>query len=202
MYEIEKNFDLRSGDKDRLLIGATLIGKKSFTDTYYDYGDLRLTRRDYWLRTRNGKFELKVPINKDSIHDRLTDQYKEIENEEEVAKCLNIKIETNLAVALVKADVRPFATVTTKRESYKKNSFRLDFDDMDFGFTTLEVELMVNSPAEISQAETRIIEFAKENGISATLGHGKVIEYLFRYRPEHYQDLIDSGVVKKQKLSY
>jgi len=73
---------------------------------------------------------------------------------------------------------------------------------MDFGFTTLEVELMVNSPAEISQAETRIIEFAKENGISATLGHGKVIEYLFRYRPEHYQDLIDSGVVKKQKLSY
>jgi len=73
----------------------------------------------------------------------------------------------------------------------------MDFDEMDFGFATMEVELMVQKPEDISKAEEQIINFAKEHGISATLGHGKVIEYLQRYKPEHYSALVKSGVVRE-----
>jgi len=90
MLEVEKNFDLVPGDKERLIKKAEFIEEKTITDTYYDSADYKLTCRDYWLRKRDGKFELKVPLNKANIHNRLTDQYKELETVENIAEELNI----------------------------------------------------------------------------------------------------------------
>ena len=43
MIEIEKNFDLKSGDKERIIKDAKFIGRRQFTDVYYDTQDYKLT---------------------------------------------------------------------------------------------------------------------------------------------------------------
>lgn len=195
MIEVEKNFDLRPGDKERLIEGAKFLKKKTFTDVYYDNDVYNLTGRDYWLRTRDGRFELKVPLNTESIKHRATDQYHELETDAEIVAALKFPATKSLAAALAAAKYKPFATITTTRETYEKDGFHLDFDEMDFGFITFETELMVNEPDEIAEAERRIQEFAKEHGIAGTEGRGKVIEYIARNRPEHYRVLVTKGVI-------
>ena len=90
MIEVEKNFDLRPGDKERLINNAKLLYRKTFTDVYYDNKNYYLTGMDYWLRERNGKFEFKVPLNTGLIKRRVTDQYRELETEDEIAHELKL----------------------------------------------------------------------------------------------------------------
>src|SRR3989338_7678628 len=89
MIEIEKNFDLKDSDKEKLIADATFLRKITLTDTYYDTKDFRLTTKDHWLRQRNGRFELKTPIN-GTATDRITDQYREIENDKEIINALSL----------------------------------------------------------------------------------------------------------------
>ncbi len=201
MIEVEKNFDLRSGDKERLIAGANLVSKKTFTDVYWDSPDYRLTAKDYWLRQRDGKWELKVPMNSERIDKRATDQYRELETEEEIIAELKLAIGSRVHDAVRSAGYAPLATIVTHRETYQKDGFHLDFDEMDFGYTTFEAELMVQNPEEVQGAEKRIMEFARAYDIAATASHGKVIEYLFRYKPEHYSALVKSGVVRAGEKS-
>ena len=163
MIEIEKNFDLRPEDKERLIQGAELIAKKTFTDVYYDSADFSLTTKDYWLRQRDGEWELKVPLNSKGMDRGETDLYEELETEQEIVEELKISTENELSGELRKKGIVPFATITTEREYYRKSDFNLDFDIVkDLNYTTFEAELLVESPKEIPEAEKRIIDFAKE----------------------------------------
>lgn len=196
MIEIEKNFDLSPGDKQKLLNGAVLVRVKSFTDTYYDDNLYSLTSNDYWLRKRDDRFELKVPLNKAGTDRSITDQYRELENDEEIAKELKLEIRTNLEKAIADANYKPFCTITTRRESYNKNEFHLDFDEIpEMDYATLEIELMIEKEEGIQNAERRILEFANQHGIS-TPGQGKVIEYLMKNNPAHLNVLREKGVVR------
>ena len=194
MKEIEKNFDLRPGDKERIIQGAGLLRRLTFTDVYYDTPDFSLTGNDYWLRTRDGKWELKAPLNKKFGSERRSDQYEELETEEEIGNRLEIAPFTNLKSKFTELGYKPFATITTKRESYEKEGFHLDFDEMDFGFTTFEVELMVKNQNEITEAEKRILDFAEKNGIFTTAGEGKVFAYLRQNNKKHYDFLINKRI--------
>ncbi len=197
MIEVEKNFDLKEGDKERLIKGAKFLHKKIFQDIYYDNKDFHLTLKDYWFRRRQGKWELKVPLNKESISNRLTDQYHELESEEEIIKELGLKEQSDFLKSVSLAGYEPFAEIVTERETYQKGDFHLDFDEMDFGFATFEAELMVKTQKEVSLAEKRILDFADEHRITKAKGRGKVTEYLARFRPEHYRSLVKVGVVKE-----
>lgn len=196
MIEVEKNFDLKTGDKERLIQGAKFLRKKTFQDIYYDNKNYDLTTKDYWLRKRDDKWELKVPLNKESINNRLTDQYHELENQEEIIKKLGLQKSPDFSQSVALAGYEPFAEIATIRESYEKGDFHLDFDKMDFGFVTFEAELMVETIGEVSFAEKRILDFAAEHGITETKGRGKVTEYLARFKPKHYKALLQAGVVK------
>jgi len=176
---------LKAGDKERLIESAKLIVKKTFTDIYYDADDFRLTTKDYWLRRRDGKWELKVPLGQ-TIQKKETDQYRELENEEEIKKTIGASWDL----------LKPFAKIITTRESYQKGEFHLDFDEMDFGFETFEAELMVNDEKDASTAEKKIMDFAREYGITSAPGAGKVIVYIKRNNPSHYQALLKAGVVR------
>ncbi len=193
MIEVEKNFAVAAKDKTRLIEGAVLLYKKVFTDVYYDSPDYALTGKDFWLRTREGKFELKVPQNVGRISERTTDQYEELETDTEIARELGISTVKPLVEAIKEKGFAPFATITTTRERYQKDDFHLDFDEMDFGFIAFEVELMVEKQEDIPIAEKRILEFGKKNKINPESA-GKVIEYLRRYRPEHFAFLKSRGV--------
>ena len=197
MIEVEKNFDLKAGDKERLIAGVALVQKKTFTDVYYDTPDYSLTSKDFWLRMRDGRFELKVPLNRGSIGKRMTDQYRELETDAEIANELGIAVRGDLGKTLSTLGYKPFARIVTTRESYQKGDFHLDFDEVDFGFSAFEVELMVKRAEDISAAEKRIMDLAREHHLTVTEGatYGKVIEYIKRNNPRHYAFLARKGVV-------
>ncbi len=195
MIEIEKNFDLKPGDKKRIIKDAEFIGRRQFTDIYYDTQDYKLTTNDFWLRQRDGKWELKTPaVKRTSIKDTTIDRYHELENDRDIAKELKISFKITLNKALREKTIVPFATITTKRETYQKNEFHLDFDEMDFGYVDFEIELMITNEKEIAEADRKINRFAKRYQLTGNK-RGKVIEYLFRKNPKHYRALVKARIL-------
>lgn len=113
-----------------------------------------------------------------------------------IAKELNLEMVNGLEEAIKSPGYYPFATIKTERERYFKDGFYLDFDEVkDLDYATLEVELMVNAQEEIASAENKILDFAKQHGLTKP-GRSKVIEYLFKNNPEHYRILKNSGVIR------
>jgi len=195
MIEVEKKFTLTVEDEKRLIDGAEFIGEKIFTDVYYDTADYSLTSNDKWLRSRAGRWELKLPLNEIAA-ERVGDLYHEIEGELEVEKVLGNDFKNNYA---------GFCTCRTVRRKYKKNGFGIDIDYVDYGnedfkYGLAEIELMVKDEAEMPEALEKIISFAKENSLEIKYVRGKVIEYLRRKSPAHFQALINSGVIRPEQV--
>ena len=69
--------------------GGKELGTKTFTDIYYDTAGCSLTRRDMWLRCRDGAWELKLPVDEDARRsggERTV--FTEVEGEDAVAEAL------------------------------------------------------------------------------------------------------------------
>jgi adenylate cyclase class IV len=197
MIEVEKKFILNEQDKERLTKNAQFLNERVFTDIYYDTEIFSLTANDKWLRSREGRFELKLPLHEGA--DRLADQYDELEDEQKIIEALNLPSNRNLTDDLVKAGYSSFCTCKTTRRKYKKEPFIIDLDIVDFQDFTYnigEIELMVNEKLEIESAIERIMDFAKAQNLTIAPVRGKVIEYLKRTKPNHYQALVKAGVVK------
>lgn len=188
MIEVEKKFYLHAGDEQRLLEGAEKVSVKSMTDTYFDLPDYTLTKKDWWLRCRNDRWELKVALAGRSAAGG-TNQYDELEDEQIIREAINLGSGQELSADLERAGYRPFATIITTRRKYRKQGFTIDLDSMDFGYEICEIEKMVDVQDEADQAVKQILTFAKEMGLEEGKTRGKVLEYLFRYAPEHYKAL-------------
>ncbi|MCL5411645.1 MAG: CYTH domain-containing protein [Patescibacteria group bacterium] len=196
MIEVEKKLLLTETETEKLIQGASFLGEKTFTDAYYDNENYDLTRNDLWLRTRDGRFELKVPLNEGkSAHERILDRYREFETDEEIRKELGITGRQTLEQDLRAQGYFPFSTIMTNRKKYKQGNFGIDLDVMDFGYKVVEIELMVEDDSQMEKAAEEIMDFAKENGFEIPSVGGKVVEFLSRYSPKHYQVLVESGVV-------
>ncbi|MEK7539594.1 MAG: CYTH domain-containing protein [Patescibacteria group bacterium] len=197
MIEVEKKFILNEQDKERLTKGAQFLNERVFTDVYYDTEIFSLTSNDKWLRCREGRFELKLPLNEEA--DRLADQYDELEDEQKIREALNLPANDNFADVLVKTGYSPFCTSKTARRKYKKEPFIIDLDIVDFQDFTYnigEIELMVSEKSKIESAIEKIMDFAKSKNLTIAPVRGKVIEYLKRTKPNHYQALVRAKVVK------
>ncbi len=197
MIEVEKKFILNEQDKEQLTKDVQFLNERVFTDIYYDTEIFSLTANDKWLRSREVRFELKLPLHEGV--DRLADQYDELEDEQQIREALNLPVNGNFADDLVKAGYSPFCICKTTRRKYKKDSFIIDLDVIDFQDFTYnigEIELMVNEKSEIESAIERIMDFAKAQNLTIVPVRGKVIEYLKRTKPNHYQALVKAGVVK------
>ncbi|KKQ18317.1 MAG: Thiamine-triphosphatase [Berkelbacteria bacterium GW2011_GWA1_36_9] len=193
MIEIEKKFLINQPTLKKITRKAELISQQKLVDIYYDTVDFKLTTKDWWLRNRNGKFELKVSVigSKSSI-----DQYQEIDKEKEIYQYLKINLEKSLLEALKQNNISPFATIVSERKKYKKDDFTIDFDITDFGYSICEVELMVEDESKIDQALIKIDNFRKENSFRDDRVRGKLIEYIYRNNLQHYQTLQAAGVIK------
>jgi adenylate cyclase class IV len=197
MIEVEKKFILNEQDKKRLIQDAQFLNELIFSDIYYDTEDFSLTSRDRWLRSRDGRFELKLPLHDGA--DRLADQYDELEDEQKIRAALNLPVLGKFVDNLSQAGYSPFCVCKTTRRKYKKDPFIIDLDAVDFRDFTYhigEIELMVNDASEIEGAIGKIIAFAKEQNLAIVPVRGKVIEYLKRVKPDHYQALVLAGVAK------
>lgn len=197
MIEVEKKFILTDEEEKRLLDGAEFLNEYTFTDTYYDTAEYALTSKDIWLRERDGKWELKIPLHKGA--ERLGDQYQELTDEDEIRNYLKIPPKKTLAEDLEEAGFRPFCKFKTVRRKYKEAPFVIDLDTVDFGdfaYALGEIELLIEDGDDMNGAMEKIMEFGKKNGLKITHVRGKVIEYLKRVKPEHYQALVKANVVK------
>lgn len=197
MIEVEKKFILNDKDKELLTKDAQFLNERVFTDIYYDTENFSLTSNDKWLRSREGRFELKIPLYERA--ERLADQYDELEDELKIREALNLSSGGNLADDLVKAGYSPFCSCKTTRRKYKKEPFVIDLDIVDFQDFTYnigEIELMVSDKSEIEGAVKEIMNFAKIQNLTVVPVRGKIIEYLKRAKPNHYQTLVKRGVVK------
>ena len=192
MIEVEKKFILSDNDIERLTKEAEFLGERKMKDVYYDTKDFSLTRADTWLRLRGARLELKLPLRTDG---GWHDQYRELETEAEIANELRLNAQGQLEEELKEAGYEAFAEFITTRQKYKKGDFTIDLDEVDFGYKIGEIELMVNDQSDMPKAIEKITNFAKEMGLTMAPVRGKLIEYLRRNSPQHYQALIDAGVI-------
>lgn len=192
MIEVEKKFLISDDKIAEITKNSDFIGVKDLVDSYYDTKDFKLTTKDWWLRNRNGKFELKVSIqgSKGSI-----DQYDEIDDEKEICQYLKIDFGNSLLNTLARNKITPFAKIISQRKKFKKGEFTLDFDITDFGYSICEIELLVKDKSEIDYTAKRIENFAKEINLENKPVRGKLIEYIYRNRSEHYRALVKAGVI-------
>lgn len=184
-------------EKARLIDGADFFGEKILNDFYYDTKDYLLTTKDKWLRFRNNRFELKLPMPGNSRH-RLIDQYEELEDEISIRRALNLPSKGTLLEDFKLAGYDVFCQCKTIRQKYKKGDFAIDLNDCEFenfNYKLAEIELLVENQELISAATARILQFAKDCGLNITPIYGKVIVYLEKYKPEHYRALVESGVI-------
>src|SRR3989338_3252799 len=157
MIEIEKKFALNNEDEERLTKDAQFLNEYIFTDIYYDTDDFSLTSKDKWFRSRDGKFELKIPLSHNTK--RLTDQYDELKDEKEIRKVLGLFAGASLTDDLAKGGYLPFCVCKTTRRKYKKEPFVIDIDVVDFRdfiYNVAEIELTVSDKTEIKMAVEKI----------------------------------------------
>lgn len=195
MIEVEKKFELNPEQEKRLIQGAELIGIVSQEDVYWDTADYFLTMQDHWLRTRNGIFELKRRLHELGYHKLSGTFYDEIEDEETIRNFLKLKGQRSLETDLHKAGFKPFATIRKQRRKYQRGDFHIDLDVCDFGYEVAEIELMIDETEDREKALERIELFARSLGLSQTRVRGKMSEYLYRYRREHFDALVKAGVI-------
>lgn len=194
--EVEKKFLLTSEEIERITHDAEFLSQKSFTDIYFDTDDYSLTKADKWLRLRDDRFELKLPMNENKgASKRKIDQYEELVADESIKKALGISSKGTLRENLEANSYKPFSTFTTTRRKYKKGDFIIDLDSMDFGYEIGEIELMVSKKTDIKNALNSILSFAEELGLTVAPVRGKVIEYIHRNNPAHYLALEKAGVL-------
>lgn len=199
MLEIEKKFLLTEEEIERIVEGAEFISEKTFTDSYYDTKNYDLTLRDRWLRKRAGRFELKVPVHENQGR-RLFDQYRELESEEDIREELVIPRFKTFAEDLAILGYEPFATFTTTRRKYIKDGIGIDLDIAEFGHRVGETEILVAEESQRDDAIARLEEFARAHRLEIRHVRGKLIEYIFQFRPDHYRLLVNAGVNPKSSF--
>ena len=180
MIEVEKKCLATKEFLNFLKNNAKKLEEYVLEDVCLDFEDLRLIKNDIWLRCRNGKYELKIPM---SFNNNKSDVYEEIEDEEKILAKLNLK---NFD------DLKELSMLITCRQTFKIDDFHIDLDEItapgtDFLYNMMEIELMVEFPEQYEEAQQKILRFMREHSLKNELVNGKWIEYVKKYRPEIFE---------------
>jgi len=183
MIEVEIKFQPTAEQKKELLKDAIFVSEYIGTDIYYDTSGYDLTCKDFWLRSRDGKFELKKPVQINAQH--------EIDNEDQIRAELNLSGEGSFQQALDQAGYKELYILTKSRKKYTKEGISLDFDTLTVGDKTLELfcefEVMVEKPEQAEQAKQKLIDFARRHGITSKPIKGDMLTLIKTMNPEHYE---------------
>jgi len=184
MFEFEKKFIFDPKNVDHFLRNLYFVSEESFTDTYFDTNTYNLTTKDIWLRLRNNQYELKFPLKKT---DSSISKYEKIFGKDKISKYLNINID----------NLNPVAKLSTIRKKYRYEDFIIDLDEVtsdDFKYYIGEIELIKENEKNISESETKILNFFEQFNLNPEIIRGKVLEYLYQKMPEHYKMLVETKV--------
>lgn len=178
MIEIERQYEPTVEQYNSILENAEFLGEVKNYDTYYDYPDFKLFKKNIKLRNRNGKFELKIKISESAEN--------EIEHNEEIKNFLGIN--TDLDV-FIKQELVVFLQYVTTRQKYKKDGFSIDIDETDFGMKSCDVEIMVDTKELAEEAEEKLNHFAQKYNLVSKKSLSKRATYLKLFKPEVYNEL-------------
>lgn len=178
MIEVEKKFQPTEEELLQLLEGSEFLGEKLLHDVYYDYPDYRLFKKDIRFRNRNGSYELKIG--------QKSGVAEEIEYEDEIKKYFNIELSLHDFIGQC---MIPFIDYSTKRKKYVKGDFSIDIDELSYGYSLVEIELLIDDESQIEEAEQKIIQFAKSFNIEPVGSLAKRNMYLKLVKPELYKEL-------------
>lgn len=177
-FEVEQKFSISADTREKLAALGALKQKDclSFTDIYYDTNNNSLTFNDFWLRQRNGSWQLKSPL-KSHASKPLTDKYKETENEEDILKLLRefgfLKQDDSSLQQLVDLQfLSAISEFTTIREVWLLPSSETEglsggnvvLDSTNGGYKIGEVEVMADTQALTDQAEEFVKKMAAKIG--------------------------------------
>ncbi len=176
MIEVEKKFQPTDEQFAQMLEGAEFLGDKTLHDLYFDFHDYRLIRADNRLRRRNNGWELKLGGGSGVA--------QEIETEAEIQAYFGIAVSID---EFAKENLIEAVNFTNQRKKYSKNGFAIDVDSMDFGYKLVEIELLVESPGDVAQAEQKILDFVRQFGIEHKEMPAKREEYFRIKKPEVYE---------------
>jgi predicted adenylyl cyclase CyaB len=194
MIEIEIKCHLQSDQEQKLLKHAVFVKQEVFTDVYYDSARFELSSKDYWLRTRNGVFMLKVPATQADLFAAQKNTPKhELSDETQIRELLNLSSTLPLEDAAQAAGYMPLYRFTNTRRKYHKDGLVIDLDHADFGdytYDLCEIETVVEDASRIAEAQQKIHAFAHQFGIVTDKPIlGKLIYHIKRVNPEHYRVL-------------
>ena len=168
------------------------IGQYHFKDHYYDSTDFTLTLKDFWLRRREGSWELKCPTTSrthpEEKAEALCTNYREVTDLPQI-KSEVMKIMKHCTEAfedssegeqmdgyaederwLQDLKLVCFAEYTTQRCSYTLESdgaegrVRVDLDQADFDYCVGEIEVLVLEGDDIQSAQQVIQKTAEKLG--------------------------------------
>lgn len=198
--EVEGKFMFDEKSLLKLKSDSKLLCNSKFTDTYFDDDIYSLTTKNVWLRKRDSKFEMKVPLPSTKTNNKLLDCFKELNSEDEILQYLGIqKTNKSTEEILEEFGYKIFAKFTTERTTYQQGKFKIDLDSADFGYCVGEIEVMVeNTEENIRNASQEIEQFAKRYNLqlyNRTM-RGKLLEYIHRFNKNHYQALVEAGLFK------
>ena len=193
MIEVEKKFHISKNEEKKLAEGAKFIGEFTFSDTYYDKSSYPLAKKDIWLRSRDGRWQLKIgEDDSGSETKKYMDYYEEVEAEGSIRKILGVEHYASLVKDLEAEGYTPIATFTTIRRKYTKGEFNIDVDEASFDYNVVEIERFAEDRRDIEKATEEIIEFAKDHGLKVEPVHGKVLEYIKHHDSENFASIKDA----------
>lgn len=259
--EIEKKFICTPSVLHYCLQNSITSVDIKMTDTYYDNSSFTLSKKDMWLRRRNGKLELKWPQQKENNQKQDssgTDFYLESTDVNEISKIIKEKTavlltptdETNYSWLqrgnistfgvirslrrrhFLNVHLEKYPTVTRNDPSFQRNyqAVFVDIDNVIFFPAHIFGEdddhsYFLDETKECDAAYKYVIgeiEFCNDNELATlsrsdqvdimrqvfeTIGidgskpvRGKVLEYLYRFSPEHYQALEDCGQLQSKGI--
>lgn len=196
MIEVEIKVQVTDEQAKALIKNAQFISQKVLINEYYDSADFKLTTKGFWLRRRNGTFELKFPATKDgNFNINKSTPMHEINDEQEIMRILNLCEYKSLPIALAAEGYAVLYRFTTTRTTYTKDGFTIDFDHADFGdliYSMCEIEILVESTNQTKQALDSLYSFVKQYGISTDHTEGKLGHYMRVKNPKHYHAIMSS----------
>lgn len=202
MIEVEIKCKPTPEQMATLLKDATFIIEEHLTDIYYDSTTYELSTQDFWLRTRNDKFVLKIPASTCPISAEQANIPKyEIEDEQEIRKALNLSDKGTFKEAIKFAGYNPLYTLSKTRKKYSKNGFIIDIDHATFetiAFDLCEIETLVEKPEKIKQATQKLITFAQNHGIILKPIPGNLIALIKIINPKHFE-ILEKARAKRSK---
>ncbi|XP_056594497.1 thiamine-triphosphatase isoform X3 [Triplophysa dalaica] len=190
--EVERKFVCDAEVMGRLKdIGAQCIGQRQFQDQYFDTLDFVLTLKDFWLRCREGLWELKCPavLGSKPVNETetLCTRYKEI-----------------TSFPLVQSEVRRIIKEHTAEGSESNSSQREQTDkvreneDTDCCPTDDKKWLTDLNMVCFAEFKTERCSYIleREEGLSCEKKvQGKMDVFLQRYRPDHYTKLLSAHIL-------